>query len=112
MRGSHNYGQSIYLHNFLLHLHNWWEEVCKEGIFTFLVAANIHGLTRHFHRHLLGADKDGNSWSWQARKEEQQMTERLKSSQEGRARLMYLMYLPIHDKANKIVAAYIVIVIV
>ena len=43
-------------------------------------------------------------------KEEQQMTERLKSSQEGRARLMYLMYLPIHDKANKIVAAYIVIV--
>ena len=45
-------------------------------------------------------------------KEEQQMTERLKSSQEGRARLMYLMYLPIHDKANKIVAAYIVIVIV
>ena len=45
-------------------------------------------------------------------KEEQQMTERLKSSQEGRARLMYLMYLSIHDKANKIVAAYIVIVIV
>jgi len=38
-------------------------------------------------------------------KEEQQMTERLKSSQEGRARLMYLMYLSIHDKANKIVAA-------
>ena len=45
-------------------------------------------------------------------KEEQQMTERLKSSQEGRARLMYLMYLSIHDKANKIVAVYIVIVIV
>ena len=40
------------------------------------------------------------------------MTERLKSSQEGRARLMYLMYLSIHEKANKIVAAYIVIVIV